>query len=260
MVRPSRVCFLATKCRTKSGISSRRWRSGGTSMGKTARRKYKSGRKRCSCMACRRSRFVAAITRTSTFVSVWEPSRQNTPSWSTRSSFDCSSRGSSPISSRKIVPPSATSKRPNFRLSAPVKAPFSYPNSSLSIEAGRQGRTVHLDQRAIPAGTVLVNRPGHQFLAGARLAQDQDVGVGVGHLLDLLQGEPQRRTLANQLLEADGALDFLAEIDVFRGEPLAEPLHFRQRRANPTRPACGGKHRGGWPPPAGRRGFPRGLG
>ena len=35
-----------------------------------------------------------------------------------------------PISSRKIVPPLASSKRPNLRRSAPVKAPFSCPNSS----------------------------------------------------------------------------------------------------------------------------------
>ena len=37
---------------------------------------------------------------------------------------------SSPISSRKIVPPFASSKRPFFRLSAPVKAPRSCPKSS----------------------------------------------------------------------------------------------------------------------------------
>jgi hypothetical protein len=38
----------------------------------------------------------------------------------------------SPISSRKSVPPFARSKRPSRRAAAPVKAPFSCPNSSLS--------------------------------------------------------------------------------------------------------------------------------
>ena len=38
----------------------------------------------------------------------------------------------SPISSRKIVPPSAISKRPLRVARAPVNAPFSWPNSSLS--------------------------------------------------------------------------------------------------------------------------------
>jgi hypothetical protein len=38
----------------------------------------------------------------------------------------------SPISSRNSVPPSACSKRPTWRFVAPVKAPASCPNSSLS--------------------------------------------------------------------------------------------------------------------------------
>jgi len=41
--------------------------------------------------------------------------------------------GNSPTSSRKMVPPSATSKYPERVWVAPVKAPFSWPNSSLSI-------------------------------------------------------------------------------------------------------------------------------
>ena len=36
----------------------------------------------------------------------------------------------SPISSRNSVPLSASSKRPSLRLTAPVNAPFSWPNSS----------------------------------------------------------------------------------------------------------------------------------
>ena len=43
--------------------------------------------------------------------------------------------GSSPTSSRNTVPPSADSNSPTRRLSAPVKAPFSCPNSSLSMRA-----------------------------------------------------------------------------------------------------------------------------
>ena len=38
-----------------------------------------------------------------------------------------------PISSRKIVPPSARAKRPSRFFVAPVKAPCSWPNNSLSI-------------------------------------------------------------------------------------------------------------------------------
>ncbi len=42
--------------------------------------------------------------------------------------------GISPISSSRIVPPSASSKHPVRRSNAPVKAPFSWPKISLSIK------------------------------------------------------------------------------------------------------------------------------
>jgi len=49
-----------------------------------------------------------------------------------RSNFTCTLRETSPISSRKIVPWPASSNFPLFPDMAPVKAPFSWPNSSLS--------------------------------------------------------------------------------------------------------------------------------
>src|SRR5439155_1419247 len=42
----------------------------------------------------------------------------------------------SPTSSKKIVPPLACSNRPILRSCAPVKAPFSCPNNSLSSNVG----------------------------------------------------------------------------------------------------------------------------
>jgi len=52
-------------------------------------------------------------------------------------------RGSSPTSSRKSVPPSASSKRPKRRWRAPVKAPFSWPKSSDTIKKGECGAVLH---------------------------------------------------------------------------------------------------------------------
>jgi len=75
---------------------------------------------------------VAATTRTSTGIACVPPTRVSSRSSSTRSSFTCVLGGISPISSRNSVPPSASSKRPSRRSAAPVKAPFSWPNSSLS--------------------------------------------------------------------------------------------------------------------------------
>ena len=45
------------------------------------------------------------------------------------------------------MPPSASSKRPRFWRTAPVKAPFSWPNSSLSEQVLGQRTAVHLDPR-----------------------------------------------------------------------------------------------------------------
>src|SRR6187455_2439100 len=77
-----------------------------------------------------RSRLVAAISRTSTRSVRVPPRRSNSCSWSTRRIFAWVLGLMSPISSRNSVPPSACSKRPMRCLSAPVNAPFSWPNNS----------------------------------------------------------------------------------------------------------------------------------
>jgi hypothetical protein len=61
-----------------------------------------------------------------------EPTRCTSPFSSARSSFVCTESGSSPTSSRNSVPPSAASKTPIFDSTAPVNAPRTWPNSSLS--------------------------------------------------------------------------------------------------------------------------------
>ena len=80
--------------------------------------------------AASRSRLVAATRRKSTRTGRVPPTRSNSRSCSARSSLACRLSGSSPISSRNSVPPSASSSRPFFMPSAPVNAPFSWPKSS----------------------------------------------------------------------------------------------------------------------------------
>src|SRR5207247_573943 len=77
-----------------------------------------------------RSWLVAATTRMSACTSSVPPSRRKRRSCRTRSSFTCIAAFISPISSRKIVPFSATSISPFLFASAPVKAPRMWPNSS----------------------------------------------------------------------------------------------------------------------------------
>ncbi len=79
--------------------------------------------------------FVAASTRTSTcFVSA-PPTRSKADSCRTRSTFACADRLISPTSSRKSEPPSASSNLPMRWETAPVKDPFSWPKSSLSMRS-----------------------------------------------------------------------------------------------------------------------------
>jgi hypothetical protein len=73
---------------------------------------------------------VAATTRTSTATLRALPTGRTSPSCSTRSSLTCSASGMSPISSRKIVPPSAAWNSPLCACTAPVNAPRACPNSS----------------------------------------------------------------------------------------------------------------------------------
>src|ERR1043166_5705498 len=55
------------------------------------------------------------MTRTSSGTSLRPPTRRKAPSSRTRSSFACRLSSISPISSRKMVPPSACSSRPCLR-------------------------------------------------------------------------------------------------------------------------------------------------
>ena len=72
------------------------------------------------------------MMRTSTGIASVAPTGITSRSCSTRSSFTWSEAGISPTSSRKKVPPRAAAKRPCLSRTAPVKLPFTWPNSSLS--------------------------------------------------------------------------------------------------------------------------------
>ena len=79
-----------------------------------------------------RSWWVAVIRRMSTCRSCTSPRRRKRCSSRTFSSLACTCGSASPTSSRKSVPRCATSIKPGFAATAPVKAPFSWPKSSES--------------------------------------------------------------------------------------------------------------------------------
>src|SRR6266851_715527 len=134
--RPQNRLPLHLRDRDDPAISSLRSRSGGIRRFTTFSRKKRSLRNRpCSTIAAR-SRLVAASTRAEIGLACVDPTGLTSFSCSARSSFACRSSGSSPISSRNTVPPSAAANSPSFARSAPVNAPFTWPNSSLSISVG----------------------------------------------------------------------------------------------------------------------------
>src|SRR6266581_789264 len=145
------------------------------------------------------------MMRTSTLIVLLLPIGSNSCSCNTRSSFTCVSSGSSPTSSRKMVPPSATLKRPSRFASAPVNAPLTWPNNSLSTK---------------PA----LMAPQFTFTS-ARRTDDERGGIGGRDLVHLSQHIEERRAAADYFAEVVFAADFLLEISVLRFEPCLLPLH-----------------------------------
>ena len=99
----------------------------------------------------------------------------------------------SPISSRKRVPPSASSKRPRRRAKAPVNAPFSCPKSSEQEQRLDQRRAVDGDERARGAVARAVESLGDELLARAALAADEDRAARAGDLPDGREEPADRR-------------------------------------------------------------------
>ena len=74
--------------------------------------------------------------------------------------------------------------RPFFSV-APVNAPFSWPNSSLSSSVSVRAAQLRQTNGPSLARAGVVDGPGDQFLADAALAADQHGRVGAGHPADL---------------------------------------------------------------------------
>jgi hypothetical protein len=106
------------------------------------------------------------------------PTRKKLLVSSARSNLTWLSGSISPISSRNRVPPSASSMSPGFIPAAPVNAPRSCPNSSLSSTSRGSVAAVDGHEGLIPAGRAIVDRAGDQLPAGAALAEDQHRGLG----------------------------------------------------------------------------------
>ncbi len=73
----------------------------------------------------------------------------------------------------------------------------------------------------VPALAVVMDGPGHQFLAGAAFPGDQDVDPAAGDLLDQVVDLLHRLALADQAAEGVTPAQLLFQLDVFLAQVLA---------------------------------------
>jgi len=99
-----------------------------------------------------------------------------------RSSLGCNPRGISPISSRNKVPVSAISKRPILCATAPVKAPFSCPKSSLSNRSKGMAEQLTFTN-GCPQCELMLWMARDEFLPGACFPKDEHRGISGCHSL-----------------------------------------------------------------------------
>ena len=179
----------------------------------------------------RRSRLVAAMMRTSTRARSRTSRAAGSPRPAARAAAAPACPACvSPTSSRKIVPPSATSKRPFLSACAPVKAPRLWPKSSLSSSVSGSARAVLGDEALVLARPRVVDRARDQVLAGAGLAGDQHRGVGLGHLLASPRTPASWRGLEPMIWsKAVATLDLAPQREVLRCAAARWPPRARRR-------------------------------
>ena len=159
------------------------------------------------------------MTRTSTELLPLQPTGRTSPVASTRSSSSWVSGGSAAISSSSSVPPSASSILPVLAAKAPGKGAFLVAEQLAVDDVGGDRLAIDRDQRAAGAQAGGVDRAGEGFLAGARLADDQDrkpVARGLGG--DRQRGAEIGRG-ADQLLERQSGASFSVTGRKLAGRP-----------------------------------------
>ena len=144
-------------------------------------------------------------------------------SCNTRSRRAWASSGSSPISSRNRVPPSAASTSPARPALAPVKAPFSWPNSSDSIRVSGiaaqfteiSGALARFDRLCRARATSSLPVPDSPWISTVAVSYTHLVGDADGHGDRQADGRPQRVAAADPVPHGEDV--FLADAEGDRG-------------------------------------------
>ena len=140
------------------------------------------------------------MMRMSTLTGLVPPTRSISRSWMARSSLACRRASISLISSSSSVPPLASSNLPMRRATAPVNAPFSWPNNSDSRRFS--GIAAQLTEMNGLSARVrfAVDVAGQHFLTGAAFAGDEDRGLAAGDLVGERQHRRHRFVFVDQLM------------------------------------------------------------
>ena len=107
------------------------------------------------------------------------------------------------------MPPAADSMCPLRCVCAPVKEPFSWPNSSLSSRFSGMALQLMAMNGPFLLRAPAVERLRHHLLAGAAFAENQDRRAGRRHLADEREDGLHRRAGAQHVLEDLGPLALL---------------------------------------------------
>ena len=123
---------------------------------------------------------------------------------------------------------------------APVYAPFSWPNSSLSISGPGQRRAIDTDQQPVPSFTALMHGSARSSLPVPVSPDNMHRGIGGGHAPDLAQHRFHCRALRNDRVVARLDRELLAQGTVVELEPFFELRDLRigalQREIRPLAP------------------------
>ena len=120
---------------------------------------------------------------------------------------------SSPISSRKMVPPAGRLEASPLVPHGAGEGPGDVAEQLALQHALGQGRAVDRHERPVGTRAEVVDRAGDQLLAGAAFAFDEHRGLGVGHLLDQPEDLLHRLALAHDVVQPVGPGKVLAELD-----------------------------------------------
>ena len=137
----------------------------------------------------------------------------------TRSSLAWRATDISEISSRKSVPPCASSTRPFRAVAAPVNAPAHVAEQLALEQRFRDRGAVQRDEGTPPARAAVVDGPRHQLLPRPALPCDEDVEIGPGGALDQREHLLHGGAGADQVLEPVPPSHLAAERAVLLPQP-----------------------------------------